>query len=135
MGATGSNRRESRIILTRRRRCGRFPKNHHHGRAKPIPGARHNGRHEKQFEERRWREEMAVGLGRSQKAHGLVFEDHRFAERAERVRILRAIVRRINVVGGTAVFHQFRDDGSRQNSSGDDVRENQVVPHRSECAR
>jgi len=78
---------------------------------------------------------MAVGLGRSQKAHGLGFEDHRFAERAERVRILRAIVRRINVVGGTAVFHQFRDDGSRQNSSGDDVRENQVVPRRSECAR
>ena len=100
MGATGSNRRESRIILTRRRRCGRFPKNHHHGRAKTVQGARHNGTHKKEFEERRWHEEMAVGLGLSQKAHGFGLQIHRFAERAERVRILRTIVRRINVVGG-----------------------------------
>jgi len=71
---------------------------------------------------------MAVGLGLSQKAHGFGLQIHRFAERAERVRILRTIVRRINVVGGTAIFHQFRDDGSRQNFLGDDVRENQVVP-------
>jgi hypothetical protein len=71
---------------------------------------------------------MAVGLGLSPKAHGFGLQVHRFGERAERVCILRTLVRRINVVAGTAIFHQFRDDGSRQNFLGDDVRESQVVP-------